>query len=577
MPTALDGIRADFDDRERKLEVFEHFSGTGTPGEDGAPDVPAPGEDDPGLSVSDSLALATFASLGLTGVSYAVNRYSAKFVTKDPADPLLAMKLVYDRMQVAKALEAAQEGKSVTKLIELLPYVGTPVKRMNIDKLWGEVEKALAQMKVYTDNYAAGYQQWENNWEFVNKASKAGYIGFGSVSAVGLVATAVSAGFHDRAFPLLDELEAATDGLGKNAAAKVEDALSEFDFRSSEALGDVDRLLLQVEKIAAKLPDPDDLVDMVADVEELFKPITRLTADISGLVKPYEDFLEVAEVIGAPIEGVLKLFENPPKVLPTITGYKTVTPGFWLTVPDPSLTNPFRTKEVWVPPVKVPIPGFKEIFDPIPRAEVQKIIDLVLKIAGLPQELLEKALAPLLTPIQGQIDKILRPIVDKLNPFEDYLDDFNLAEETVAALREKITAVVDEIEAAVDKVAAISPQLDPVEEIGKIDPDGMPTFFGTRDGEKIIGMVPEKNGGFLTGAILMGNAGADTILGTNAFDLLGGGSGSDTIRAKNGNDMVLGGNGHDFLHGGTGSDVIIGGNGNDKLVGSKGAGHAGWR
>ncbi len=574
MPTAIEKVREDFDAREDRLEVFDRFSGTGELGET---DAPEPGEEVPNRPAWDTVALGagTAASGGLTFLSYKVHNRT------NPAEPFReALTLFQEKIHLGNLREKAQDGKdimqavkagkSTTELMELLPYVGVNVRRMNIDAVWDEIEDILKIMQLNLDRARLAIEPVDDTMDTLHSVSGKAFYAFAGLSALGAAATVISAKFHDRAMPLVEDAEDDAGALDGRAARKVEKAFAEFEFRTSVALGDLDAKLVQVDRLVGDLPDPRDLAKVFADVDALVAPIDKLKANIGDLIKPFEEFLGAAEVIGAPIEGVLKLFENPPKVLPTIVGYKTITPGFWLTVPDPTLTNPFRTKEVWVPPVKAPIPGFKELFDPIPRDEVQKIIDLLLKIAGTPQKLLETALAPILEPLQAQIDKLLRPVLDKLNPFDDHLDAFKLIGESIEAIRDKLTEAVADIRAAVNKVAAIVPDLDPVEEIGKVDPTGMATFFGSDAAETIVGRPPDKDGGFMKGAMLQGNGGEDTIIGTKMGDLLGGGAGNDEIRAKGGADVVLGGGGNDYLNGGGGGDVILGGGGRDRMVGGGG-------
>ena len=568
---SVEKVRGDFSAREESLKVFEIFSGTATPGEDGAPDVPGPGEPDPGLTVSDALAIGTLSSLGLTGLSYGMKRYSAGFLVKDPANPLTAMKLIYDRMQVAKAFEAVKEGKSSTKLMEFLPYVGVPVKRMNIDKLWSEVEDSLKQMKIFTDNFAAGYQAWESNWEKINKASSVAFVGFGSVSALGAIATTATAALHDRAAPLLDDFAESAASLEGRAALRADAAVAEFGARASFAMETLDAKIDEIALLAKNLPDFDGMVDILAEAEGLLDPIKALSDRIETLIDPFEGFLDVADVISAPISGILDLFENPPKVLPTIVGYKTITPGFWLTVPDPTWSNPLQTKRVWVDPVKVPIPGFKELFNPIPRDEVQKIIDLITKIAGLPQELLEKALSPILQPLQNQIDKLLQPILDKLNPFTEYLDDFSRVPDAIKTLRDKLGAVLAEIEESVAAISRVAPSIDPIEEIGPIDPEGMPTYFGDDADEFVRGAARGDAAGPGEGASLAGRAvapskGRDTGSGTFDGAVLSTGAGDDTLVGTELSDFLMGGADDDEFRPGAGDDVIAGGSGDDLVV-----------
>jgi len=63
----------------------------------------------------------------------------------------------------------------------------------------------------------------------------------------------------------------------------------------------------------------------------------------------------------------------------------------------------------------------------------------------------------------------------------------------------------------------------------------------------------------------------DTILGTNAGDLIRGGAGDDFINGRNSNDRLLGNQGNDTLIGGNGDDRLFGGWGRDLLTGGVGS------
>jgi hypothetical protein len=69
---------------------------------------------------------------------------------------------------------------------------------------------------------------------------------------------------------------------------------------------------------------------------------------------------------------------------------------------------------------------------------------------------------------------------------------------------------------------------------------------------------------------LEGGAGNDTIVGSDAHDVLVGGEGDDRIWGRKGNDLILGGGGNDELHGEEGRDIIIGGAGDDRIDGGPG-------
>jgi Tol biopolymer transport system component len=76
-----------------------------------------------------------------------------------------------------------------------------------------------------------------------------------------------------------------------------------------------------------------------------------------------------------------------------------------------------------------------------------------------------------------------------------------------------------------------------------------------------------------------GTASADTIHGTQYFDIINGNGGndvihglggSDKISGEGGNDTIDGGEGNDFIFGGPGNDRIDGGSGNDTIIGGNG-------
>ena len=71
-------------------------------------------------------------------------------------------------------------------------------------------------------------------------------------------------------------------------------------------------------------------------------------------------------------------------------------------------------------------------------------------------------------------------------------------------------------------------------------------------------------------ATIVGTAGPDRILGTNARDVVYGGPGNDTISGLNGDDLLCGGPGNDLLDGGNGNDLLDGTFGDDRLLGGNG-------
>ena len=70
--------------------------------------------------------------------------------------------------------------------------------------------------------------------------------------------------------------------------------------------------------------------------------------------------------------------------------------------------------------------------------------------------------------------------------------------------------------------------------------------------------------------LLNGDAGADTIIGTEGNDSINGGTGNDAVNGRAGNDIITGGLGDDILAGGLGNDTVNGGDGNDSLTGQEG-------
>lgn len=67
-----------------------------------------------------------------------------------------------------------------------------------------------------------------------------------------------------------------------------------------------------------------------------------------------------------------------------------------------------------------------------------------------------------------------------------------------------------------------------------------------------------------------GEAGNDTIVGSEVGDALYGGEGDDTIEGGAGADTIDGGAGNDVIHGDDDGDFIIGGDGQDQLYGDDG-------
>jgi dipeptidyl aminopeptidase/acylaminoacyl peptidase len=67
-----------------------------------------------------------------------------------------------------------------------------------------------------------------------------------------------------------------------------------------------------------------------------------------------------------------------------------------------------------------------------------------------------------------------------------------------------------------------------------------------------------------------GTPAADTIRGSEYFDLINGLGGNDVIDGRGGNDKISGNGGDDTIHGGAGNDFILAGPGNDRIFGGAG-------
>ncbi|NJP10105.1 MAG: hypothetical protein HC866_12010 [Leptolyngbyaceae cyanobacterium RU_5_1] len=91
---------------------------------------------------------------------------------------------------------------------------------------------------------------------------------------------------------------------------------------------------------------------------------------------------------------------------------------------------------------------------------------------------------------------------------------------------------------------------------------GNNTLFGTQLNETIQGLDGNDH--------LFGLNGDDSLEGGNNDDYLDGGSGNDTLFGNTGNDHLFAGLGNDSLDGGSGRDWLNGGVGNDVLLGSDG-------
>jgi len=72
------------------------------------------------------------------------------------------------------------------------------------------------------------------------------------------------------------------------------------------------------------------------------------------------------------------------------------------------------------------------------------------------------------------------------------------------------------------------------------------------------------------GAVKEGDAGGNTLLGSNNADRLYGHEGDDILTGLGGDDLLDGGEGDDTLDGGAGADLLIGGSGADTVSGGDG-------
>ena len=87
---------------------------------------------------------------------------------------------------------------------------------------------------------------------------------------------------------------------------------------------------------------------------------------------------------------------------------------------------------------------------------------------------------------------------------------------------------------------------------------GIENAYGTGHGDTIIGSD--------AGNVLAGLEGSDTISGAGGGDMLFGGAGDDSLSGGEGTDGVFGGAGNDTLSGGAGHDFLNGGEGTDTVV-----------
>ena len=110
-----------------------------------------------------------------------------------------------------------------------------------------------------------------------------------------------------------------------------------------------------------------------------------------------------------------------------------------------------------------------------------------------------------------------------------------------------------------DVDVTIAPMPNAIELIGGEGDDILTARGGYGSGQVFVGSV-----------ILRGDAGADTLTGSNLDDLIVGGAGNDSITGYSGNDDLRGEDGADQLNGNDGNDVMVGGSGADSLVGGNG-------
>ncbi|MFM8524465.1 MAG: beta strand repeat-containing protein [Cyanobacteriota bacterium] len=75
----------------------------------------------------------------------------------------------------------------------------------------------------------------------------------------------------------------------------------------------------------------------------------------------------------------------------------------------------------------------------------------------------------------------------------------------------------------------------------------------------------------LSALIILGNNGANALIGTAFDDILNGNAGNDSINGGAGSDSLNGGAGNDTLIGGGGNDLLDGGAGNDSMNGGEGS------
>lgn len=99
----------------------------------------------------------------------------------------------------------------------------------------------------------------------------------------------------------------------------------------------------------------------------------------------------------------------------------------------------------------------------------------------------------------------------------------------------------------------------------------------TVDGQQVPALVavsPQGSTILVSGTnigYVIGNVGADVLVGTDAVQTINGNAGADYLEARGGNDNLLGGDGNDHLNGGDGADILQGDGGGDIILAEAGA------
>lgn len=126
----------------------------------------------------------------------------------------------------------------------------------------------------------------------------------------------------------------------------------------------------------------------------------------------------------------------------------------------------------------------------------------------------------------------------------------------------------DEIQMSADSYFNLSSTFTDIE---RIDMNGFDAYAQTNSGLDFTGMVVAARGN------IYGQAGNETISGTDSADIIYGMDGNDTLNGGLGDDVIYGGNGSDIINGGDGNDnfyyggleaagdTIDGGNGSDDI------------